>query len=167
MAVFSGKSHLPMVPFLQPVWGIREHIYETVVDTIDDPYRQGFRFFAFGGAALSASGAAVRGGPGAMLFAFMALGFVAYVFSLLVEPIIVKKHESKLPDVALTIHMYVVSLVLKAVVGLQLFVVMSSMVALNFPAALGDMLALGMFQVAVTIVLDDGSRPERTAQVHT
>ena len=37
MATFSAKSHLPLVPFLQPVWGVREYIYETVVDTLDDP----------------------------------------------------------------------------------------------------------------------------------
>ncbi len=161
MATFSAKSHLPLVPFLQPVWGVREYIYETVVDTLDDPYRQGFRFFAFGGAAMSASGAAAAGNPFSMLIAFGGLAFMAHLLGKVVEPIIVKKHESKLPDIALSIHVWTAGAVLKMIVGLQLWTIINAVVAKNVPVIMGELMALVMFQTAMTIVLDDGARPER------
>ena len=160
MATFSAKSHLPLVPFLQPVWGVREYIYETVVDTLDDPYRQGFRFFAFGGAAMAASGAAASGNPFSMLIAFGGLAFMAHLLGKLVEPIIVKKHESKLPDIALSIHMWTAGFVLKLIVGLQLWSIINAFIDKNVPAVMGELMALVMFQAAVTIVLDDGVRPQ-------
>lgn len=159
----TSKTHEPLIPFLQPAWGFRATINETLVDSMgDNAHRRSAAFLLYSAAVLSAMARATAVGPlsgGIELVLSLAL---AYFVLRLVEPIIKYRHDMKFPDIAITPYVGVLGFVVKLIVGVRIFTVLNVLVhGGNIGASVGTLSSLLLFQVAMVVVLDDGERPLR------
>lgn len=161
--IVNTRSNEPLIPFLQPVWSFRGMINEVLVDAMgDEAHRRSARLLLYSSALITAMARSLAAGPlrGGIE---LVLSFVlAHAVLRVADPIIKFRHDMKFPDIAVTPYIGVLGLLVKAIVGVRLWITISTLVlGGNIATAFGTLAGLVLFQTAMVVVLDDGDRPAR------
>lgn len=162
------RSNEPLIPFLQPVWSLRAGINSMLVDAMgDNAHRRSARLLLYSSGLVTAMGRSLAAGPVRGGIELVLSFVLAHAILRVADPIIKFRHEMKFPDIAVTPYIGTLGFVMKAIIGVRLWITLSALfLGQNIGEAFGTAAGLLLFQTAMVVILDDGERPVRRQFAH-